>query len=420
MTTHTVQWATESRKPVSHDLTHYWVQIETPAGAYVAANVVPLTARSQAFTLPPGEYVESVSGSNADGTVREGTIRRPFAVTGNGPVVKPFPFPVWADAPEPPEPPEPGAPDKAGWEDSMISWGIIHGDYLSSEPPPSIDEKLNHVYYDGCRVYYQIAEYTQSPEPWSEYAKLALQWYRDEYVMPNNGAVPGYQNFTTGLRMDFERTGDEASKNAAILLSQNAMYAGDWTDRNYVTHHATSREVAYAILSYINAEALGEAKREIRAEWVTQSHAYFAQWYDKTTWGIYQVSPFMCAITAQALIADWEETDDDRCLPALTGLADWLWTEAYHEPTHAMLYQLNPDNTSEGGRSTTGAPDLNMIIAPLYSWLWAQTGDETARDRFDALLLGQANAYLAGGKQFDQNYWWSFSGMEWREMAAPA
>jgi len=411
MTTHTVQWDTEARPPVSRELTHYWVQIETPAGAYVAANVVPLTARSQAFTLPPGEYVESVSGSNADGTVREGTIRRPFAVTGNGPVVKPFPFPIWADAPEPPEPPEPGAPDKAVWEAHMIEWGIVHGDALSTKPQ---NEMLGHIYYDMPRVMYQISDYTQSPEPWSEYAKQALLYFRDEYVIPNNAAVPGYENFTTGLRMDYERTGDEASKAAAILLSQNAMYAGDWTDRNYVTHHATSREVAYAILSYINAEALGEPKRDIRAEWVTVSHTYFAQWYDETTWGIYQVSPFMQAITAQALIADWEETHDPRCLPALTELAEWMWTHAYHAPTHAMLYQLNPDNTSEGGLSTEGADDLNMIIAPLYAWLWTQTGDAVHRDRFDELLLGSATAYLAQGKQFDQNYWW-MQGMEWRE-----
>jgi len=295
----------------------------------------------------------------------------------------------------------------------MIEWGIIHWDYLSTEQ--SVDQMLNHVYYDMARVMAQIADYTETPEPWNGYAKQAAVFYRDQYVVPNNGAVPGYQNFTTGLRLDYERTGDEASKAAAILLSQNAMYAADWTDRTYVTHHCTNREVAYAILSYINAEALGEPKRPIRAEWVTVSHTYFAQWYDETTWGDWQVSPFMMAITAQALIADWEETQDPRCLPALTELADWMWTKAYHAPTHAMLYQLNPNNTSEGGLSTAGADDLNMIIAPLYSWLWVQTGNETYREQFDELLLGQAEAYLAQGKQFDQNYWWAFDGMRWRE-----
>lgn len=317
-----------------------------------------------------------------------------------------------ADAPPEPLPPDPSAPDKAGWEARMIEWGIVHGDMLSTEQ--TVDWFLNHIYYDMPRVMYQIADYVEVAEPWVTYAKQATVFFRDEYVVPNAGAVPGYQNFTTGLRMDFERTGDAASKAAAILLSQNAMFAADWTDRTYVTHHSTNREVAYAILAYINAEALGEPKRPIRAEWVDVSHTYFAQWYDTATWGTWQVSPFMAAITAQALIADWEETQDARCLPALQGLGDWLWAVAYHPPTHAMLYQLNPDNVSEGGVSSAGAPDLNMIIAPLYSWLWVQTGDPVQRDRFDALLLGQANAYLAQGKQFDQNYWW-MEGMAWRE-----
>lgn len=416
-TTHTVQWATESRPPVSPDLTHYWVQIETPAGEYVAANRVPLTARSQAFTLPPGEYVETVSGSNADGTVREGTIRRPFTV-GNGAVPKPFPFPIWADVPVPPEP-EPGAPDKAGWEARMIEKGIQVGDYLSTNP--SIDEKINWVYYDMCRVMYQIADYTETPEPWNTYAKQAMGWYRDVYVLPNNGAVPGYENFTHGLRMDYERTGDAESKRAAILLSQNAMYALDGTDPSYITSHARSREVAYAIFSYINAEALGEPRRAQRAAWVTQSYDYIRQWQDVAGWGTAQISPFMMAITAKALIMDWEETEDARCEPALLDLAQFMWVKGYHAETHAMYYNVNPDiDPAEGGPPTVGAPDLNMMIAPLYSWLYALTGDDVHRDRFDALLLGQENAYLEQGKQFDQNYWWSIQGMKWREQGFDA
>jgi hypothetical protein len=412
MTTHTVQWATESRLPVSPDLTHYWVQIETPAGEYVAANVVPLTARSQAFTLPPGEYVESVAGSNADGTVREGRISRPFSV-GNGPVGKPFPFPIWADAPEPPEPPDPSAPDKTAWDAGMVEWGIVHGDTLSTEQ--SIDFMLNHVYYDMARCMYQIADYTESPEPWNTYAKQAAVFFRDQYAGPNNGAVPGYENFTHGLRMDFERTGDAESKRVAILLSQNAMYAQDWVEPASVASHARSREVAYAILGYINAEKLGEAKRDIRARYVTQSYDYCRQWQDVAAWGTGQVSPFMAGITAQALIADWEETQDARCLPAMLEIAEFFWVRGYHAETHSLYYQINQADTADGGPQLNPAPDLNMICAPLYGWLWAQTGDVVHRDRFDELLLGQANAYLAQGKQFDQNYWWSFEGMRWRE-----
>lgn len=315
-----------------------------------------------------------------------------------------------------PEPPDPDAvlPDKTGWEARMIEWGIPAGEYLSTNP--SIDEKINWVYYDMCRVMYQIADYTGNAEPWNTYAKQAMVWFRDVYVIPNNGAVPGYENFTHGLRMDYERTGDEVSKAAAISLSKNAMYAFDGTEPSYIASHARSREVAYAIMGYINAEKLGEPRRDQRAVWVTQSYDYIRQWQDVAGWGTGQISPFMMGITAQALIEDWEETQDTRCLPALLDLAQFMWVKGYHAETHAMYYNINPNiDPAEGGPPTVGAPDLNMMIAPLYSWLWVQTGDTVQRDRFDALLVGQANAYLAQGKQFDQNYWWSFDGMRWRE-----
>ena len=75
-----------------------------------------------------------------------------------------------------------------------------------------------------------------------------------------------------------------------------------------------SREVAYAIMSYINAEALGEAKRPIRAEWVTKAYGHCQQWMDQSTWGVDQVAPFMMAITSQSLIEDWDR-DAGRALP---------------------------------------------------------------------------------------------------------
>jgi hypothetical protein len=61
------------------------------------------------------------------------------------------------------------------------------------------------------------------------------------------------------------------------------------------------------------------------------------------------------------------------------------------------------------------APDLNLLIAPLYAWLWKQTGNPSYRDRGDQLWQGGVEgAYLDGGKQFNQNYWWSFDYVAWR------
>ena len=418
--THTVQWLTEMRVPVAPDLSQYLVEIQTPEHGYVGMRYVPVGTTATSWSLPPGSYVEKVSATNAAGTVWEGTIERPFTVGDPAPPIDPpptgepapFPFPVWGDPFVPPVL-APGAVDKAQWEINMEEYGRRHGEYLLTHPDDTPDQKLGFVYYDMARVMYQIADYTGEPEPWNTYAKEAMRWFRDTYIIPNAGGVPGYYNFTHGLRMDYERTGDALSKEWAITLSSTASFASDATDRTYIVSHGTSREIAYAILGFINAEALGEPKRDIRAEWVDVSHTYFAQWYDTAHWGTDQISPFMAAITAQALIADWEETQDARCLPALVELGEWMWTEAYHAPTQAMRYQLNP--ISPEGYVEEGAPDLNLIIAPVYGWLWQQTGETVHRDRFDALLYGSRNAWLEGGKQFDQNYWWSFSGMRWRE-----
>ncbi len=67
------------------------------------------------------------------------------------------------------------------------------------------------------------------------------------------------------------------------------------------------------------------------------------------------------------------------------------------------------------------APDLNLMIAPLYGWLFQQTGDVKYRDIGDRIFTsGVQRAYLDGGKQFTQNYRWSFQYLNWRESPAQA
>lgn len=306
-------------------------------------------------------------------------------------------------------------PQLALWESHMLRYGQQHSDWWATNQNATIDDKLNHLYYDQARVFYQIADYTDDTS-WHSKALAPNTFYRDSYVLPNDGNIPGYWNFTTGLRLNYERTGSQASKNAAILLSQR-MYAADYTPLEYTANATASREVAYAILSYINAEALGEAPRSRRAAHVTQAYDHMTQWFVTQAWAGTpdQFSPFMVGLTAHSLIRDWEQTGDSRLIPALQGACDYLWADAWVPADQAMRYQLNPDNVSEGGRSTGGAPDLNLLIAPMYAFLYAQTGSTTARDRGDQLFAGGVTgAFLDHGKQFDQNYWWSFDYVEWR------
>jgi len=62
------------------------------------------------------------------------------------------------------------------------------------------------------------------------------------------------------------------------------------------------------------------------------------------------------------------------------------------------------------------AADLSLLVCPLYGWLWHYTGDKSFLEMGDQLFEnGVQGAYLDGGKQFSQNYRWSFDYVKWRK-----
>src|SRR5712692_550423 len=320
----------------------------------------------------------------------------------------------------PPPPPQP-IPQLAQWEANMRTYGSMHC------TPVGLDQ----VYYDAIRVYYQIADYTRDSS-WVTCSQLARTVYRDQYVLPNNGVVPGYWNFTHGLTMDYLRSGDAQSKNAVILLSQNAGYASDATPLDSTVSADLSREVAYAVISYINTEKVGAYPRARLPLLMTQALGHIDQWFisktyrcgqsgqitcDPGTGGQYYIQPFMVGLTSAALIMYYDKTGDPRVLPAVRTAMDWLWANAWVAADESFWYANWVPNPSIPFPAQPGAPDLNLLIAPAYAWLFHQTGDSRYRDEGDAVFAGGVKfAYLGAGKQFDQNYWWSFDYVKWRTM----
>jgi hypothetical protein len=304
-------------------------------------------------------------------------------------------------------------PQLALWQSNVLTYGAKAASYLAAHKNDSdYSLPLAATYYDAAQVFNQIARYTGDSK-WYTAMADAVSIYRDRYVLPNNGTIPGYWNFTSGLRMDYERSGSSASRNGVVLLSQHAAYAADGTDLSWTAPLDHIREVTYAIRSYIEAEKVGEPRRARRADLVTQSYGHLSQFVDKTKWGTMQVSPFMAGLAAWVLIKDWEQTHDARLIPALQQLADFLWANAWVSSSEAMKYGLNANSTTDS--SPIPSPDLNNLIAPMYGFLWAQTGDTKYRDEGDALFAGGAKyAYLDGNKQFDQNYEFSFDYVTWR------
>jgi len=325
-------------------------------------------------------------------------------------------------------------PQLALWEANMRSYGQLACEYLGQ--PHSFDEYLTEVYYDAERAFQQVAEYT-GDGAWLTCTQRAAAIYRDQYVMGapcwggGFGCVPGYWNFTHGLTMDYLRTGDAASRDAVMALSEHAAYAVDTTPLEETVSPWLSREVAYAIMSYINAEKVGAAPRARLPQLVDQALGHLDQWFVSRSFlcpsfcqpaeaaGQYYIQPFMLGLTAEALIMYADKTGDGRILPAIKTALDWLWDNAWVVADQSFWYENWVSDPSIPFPARRGAPDLNLVIAPAFAWVYQQTGDLTYRDRGDAVFAGGVlNAYLAGGKQFDQNYSWSFDYVKWRGAAA--
>src|SRR3989442_15051325 len=115
----------------------------------------------------------------------------------------------------------------------------------------------------------------------------------------------------------------------------------------------------------------------------------------------------MVGLTAHTLIRDWEQPHDSRLIPALRLAADWMWANAWI-PRDASMWE-------DSRYRSSGAPDANLLIAPIYAFLYWQTGDTKYRDQGDQIFAGGVTgAWLGDGKHFNHNYWWSFDYVKWR------
>lgn len=293
-------------------------------------------------------------------------------------------------------------PAFADWEAGMLTYGRMYCDYLAQ--PLGFDELGAATYYDGERTFHQIAGYTGDPS-WTECAQRAESLYRDLYVLPAGGSVPGYWNFSRGLALDYMRTGDSLSQQAAVLLSENAMFAREGTPLEASVSADVSREVAYAILSYLDAETVGAAPRDRLPALVDQALGHLDQWFISRTAPV--VTPFMAGLTAEALITYHERTPDSRIPPAIAQATDWLWANAWMPVAEAFW-----ENSDE---PAVAAPDLNLLIAPAYAWLYHQTGDPAYRERGDQIFEGAVKyGFIGSGKHFNQHYRWSVEYITWR------
>ncbi len=286
----------------------------------------------------------------------------------------------------------PPVPELARFRANMLTYGKQHADWMRENKSKAFDPALAATYYDAARVYYNIADDT-GDAIWLAAVSDAVYVYRDRYVLPNNGNVPGYWNFGRGLAEHFRRTGDVKSRNAVYAMADTASYSRDWESPNLLTSYEVSREVAYALLTRLEAESIGKAHSARTDLLYTKALGHIDQWTGGATG---YIQPFMVGITCEALIAYHAATGDARALPAVQRALDLIWTLAWREADGGFYYESTaPDR---------GAPDLNMLIAPAFGWVYRQTGDVVYtlslhvvyRDRGDKVFAGDGTAVTSG------------------------
>lgn len=331
-------------------------------------------------------------------------------------------LPLTAHADDPP------IPLLATWEANMLTYGAYWCEWLNTH---SGDSALGATQYDAMRVYYQIAAYTGDTATWYPCVGYARVDYRDDYVDVYNGGVASWYMATRGLRLDWELQANADSKASAISISTNGAYCGDLASLDGLDSAFSSREVAHCLNALLDAEALGAAPRDKLDTFANLAMGHInTGWYGTKTYRTpagygnvlcgankYTVVPFMVGITMNALIDYWDATPSARTAveAAVQTAAEGIWTDAWNATTGTFWYEnckATPEDPWPVPATDPSAPDLNLMIAPAFAWLYQRTADTTWRDRADAIWTGgvqNATSFLGyGGKQFNQNYYLAF------------
>jgi fibronectin type 3 domain-containing protein len=302
--------------------------------------------------------------------------------------------PVPAALPVSPRPPSLALASVPVWLNNMRYHGLQH-----CKPEETALWEGFAWYYDGQRVYDQIAEITGDPQ-FRQCSDMFGTAYRD-YVMNTQGGVPLWRMFPHGLARHYQRTGDQQSLKAVELMA----HAGLSTDITIAMGANWGREAAYYLNTLLQYRAISGVSDPAIPDLVNIMLGHMEALF-VTREAV--VQPFMVGLEAEALIDYWSISRDPRIPAVLKQAADGIWDDSWNVANSCLVYR-DPSGDS-------CPQDLHMLVAPMYAWLFSLTHDVTYRDRGDTMFTsGVFGAWLDGGKQFSQNYRWSPMYLVWRE-----
>jgi hypothetical protein len=295
-------------------------------------------------------------------------------------------------------------------------------------------------YYDGLRVYYNIGDLLQDTTTWEQCRANVKEVYRDRYVLPNRGAIPAFVAFPEGYYIDYLRTGDERD---LAVIDDLDLHTFEPVNGAMVSVRYLQRETAYAL----KVDTFASLLHRNNVRFAQGTHFWMTYHLDHVLGHVDQIclsrnaeywESFMAGLEADALITYFEQVAADPRIPsAVKCLADYIYADAYNtisDDPGSFQYDKFRGATDVGiaNARASSMVSLNLLIAPMFAWLFKETGQTQYQIQGDAIWnhgvlldgaggglstsIGAANGPPNGnsGKMFSEQYYWGPSYVTWR------
>lgn len=290
--------------------------------------------------------------------------------------------------------------------DSLFSqWGEHHWDHSGGE--------WQWTYYDRGLAWYAAWARTGDSK-YLERGHTDVTAYRDNYVLPNNGAVAPKWVFPEGLAIHYILTGDSLSALAIAKMADRMVYAG-WLDTmtdpdfKWVDGRAQGRSVLVQLIAdLIQAPPLRdwryETDRGIQAilDW-HEMNGNNGAWKMASYCGgqaHFQVSHALLEV----LIRYYDLVEPREDIPPVVRKSlDYIWQD-WDPDARAFDYM---DIACDVG-TTDPATDLDLLMVWPFGWYYQVSGDALYRQLGDEVFEAGLEITWWGSKQFNQSFMRSY------------
>lgn len=328
-------------------------------------------------------------------------------------------------------------PGKAAFYAAAVYWMGNAGVWSAAQGIGSYASST-YIQYDGESCDFTLKDYTGDAATWDPYILRAYQeynYYVNTIATPPGG-IAAFLGHTDGFLKDVLRgTSRAAAAKASIqaIIDNGAYNAGTGGDPMHLQEY--SREVAYVLIHMLNGALAGCTISAAKLTWRAQLFNYMLGHFDAWVNGSASYCrPFMFALSAKTAIKYYQQISADARIPAKIALvADYIRSSCWKASAgswgdgQSFLYT---DRFVVDSDDLKTAPDLNMLIAPVFGWLYSVTGQSKYRTWGDECFQGGTPVYagpvrVSGAdmgtpaapqlKRVHQQYYWGFDYITYAE-----